>query len=252
MPDQAMLEQLKARLLEPPKCLPSCAQIPSMTVNIKPDSIQIQLTIHAQEAVAVPLPAQLKQWFPEQISVDGQVAQTLIRQDDGTLWLSLHAGVHQVLLQGRHSPQYKFTLPLPLQPQQTQVTSDGWRVDGVYENGKVGPQLEFSRLNAAPSESSNHLPQANLPAFVRVERTLQLGLDWRLHTRVVKLAGNDSPVILELPLLAGEAVTSAHMRIKDGKLLINVPAGQTTLEWQSLLEKSTCSTYARWPNSWLC
>jgi hypothetical protein len=238
MPDQAMLEQLKARLLEPPKCLPSCAQIPSMTVNIKPDSMQIQLAIHAQEAVAVPLPAQLQQWFPEQISVDGQVAQTLIRQDDGSLWLSLHAGVHQVLLQGRHSPQYKFTLPLPLQPQQTQVTSDGWRVDGVYENGKVGPQLEFSRLNAAPSESSNHLPQANLPAFVRVERTLQLGLDWRLHTRVVKLAGNDSPVILELPLLAGEAVTSAHMRIKDGKLLINVPAGQTTLEWQSLLEKS--------------
>lgn len=237
MPDQAMLDQLKARLLEAPKCLPSCAQIPSMTVTVKPDSMQIQLSIHVQEAVAVPLPAQLQQWFPEQINVDGQAAQTLIRQDDGGLWLSLSAGVHQVLLQGRHSPQYKFTLPLPLQPQQTQVTSEGWRVDGVYENGKVGPQLEFSRLNAAPSESTKDLQQANLPAFVRIERTLQLGMDWRLHTRVVKLADNDSPVVLELPLLAGEAVTSSHMRIKDGKLLINVPAGQTTLEWQSLLEK---------------
>lgn len=238
IPDQAMLDQLKARLLEPPKCLPSCAQISSMTVNIKPDSMQLQLIIHAQESVAVPLPAQLQQWFPEKISVDGKMAQTLIRQDDGSLWLSLHAGVHQVLLQGRHSPQYKFTLPLPLQPQQTQVNSEGWRVDGVYENGKVGPQLEFSRLNATPSESANNLPQANLPAFVRIERTLQLGLDWRLNTRVIKLAGNDSPLVLELPLLAGEAVTSSHMRIKDGKVLINVPAGQTSLEWQSLLEKT--------------
>jgi len=230
LPDQAMLDQLKARLLEPPKCLPSCAQIPSMTVTVKPDSMQIQLTIHAQEAVAMPLPAQLQQWFPEQITVDGQVAQTLIRQNDGGLWLNLPTGVHQVLMQGRHSSQYKFTLPLPLQPKQTQVNGEGWRVDGVYENGKTGPQLEFNRLNAAPSESSKDLPQANLPAFVRVERTLQLGLDWRLQTRVVKLGGNDSPVVMELPLLAGEAVTSSHMRIKDGKLLINVPAGQTMLE----------------------
>ncbi|MBS4052900.1 MAG: hypothetical protein KGZ69_17100 [Methylomonas sp.] len=255
IPDQTLLDQLKTRLLQAPKCLPSCAQIAGMTIRIQPDSMQIALSIHAQEAVAVPLPAQLRQWFPEQVSTDGQPARALFRQNDGTLWLGLDPGVHEVLLRGRHAPHYKFTLPLPLQPQQTHIDSDGWRVDGLYEDAKTGPQLEFTRLDPEATRQTEHLRQTAMPAFVRVERTLQLGLDWRIATRVVKLAGNDSPVVLELPLLPGEAVTSAKMHIKDGKVLVNLPAGQAGLEWQSLLEKReqlqlTAAENAPWSELW--
>ena len=237
IPDQALLDQLKARLLKAPECLPICAQIPQMTLTIKPDSMQIQLTIHAQQAVAVPLPAQLQQWFPQLINVDGHDAQSLIRQNDGSLWLGLPEGVHQVLLQGRHTPQHKFTLPLPLQPQHTQINSDGWRVDGLYENGKAGPQLEFNRLNLDAQQQGPNLQQTAMPAFVRIERTLHLGLDWRMTTRVLQLGSSDSPIVLEFPLLPGEAVTNAQVRIKDGKVLVNMPAGQSSMEWESLLEK---------------
>ncbi|MCK9606606.1 MAG: hypothetical protein M0R33_09175 [Methylomonas sp.] len=255
IPDQALLEQLKSRLLQAPKCLPSCAQIASMAIHIKPDSMQIELSIHAQEAVAVPLPAQLKQWFPEQITTDGHPAQALVRQNDGSLWLGVDEGVHKVLLQGRHTPQYKFTLPLPLQPQQTHIDSEGWRVDGLYEDAKTGPQLEFTRLNPEATRQTKQLLQTAMPAFVRIERTLQLGLDWRVATRVVKLAGNDSPVVLEFPLLPGEAVTSAKIHVKDGKVLVNIPAGQASLEWQSLLEKReqlqlTAAENAAWSELW--
>ncbi|MCQ8104424.1 hypothetical protein NP590_09950 [Methylomonas sp. SURF-2] len=255
MPDQALLDQLKARLLRAPECLPSCAQIADMTIHIKPDDMRIELSIHAREALALPLPAQLKQWFPEQISNDGHPAQTLLRQDDGTLWLGLERGVHQVILRGRHTPQYKFTLPLALPPQRTQIDSEGWRVDGLYEDGKTGPQLEFTRLNPEANQAADHTPQTAMPAFVRIERTLQLGLDWRIATRVVKLAGSDGPVVLELPLLAGEAVTSAQIRVKDGKVLVNLPAGQTSLEWQSLLEKReqlqlTAADNPAWSELW--
>lgn len=255
MPDQALLEQLKTRLLQAPKCLPACAQIADMAVHIKPDSMQIALSIHAQEAVAVPLPAQLQQWFPEQVSTDGRPAQALVRQNDGSLWLGLDKGVHQVVLRGRHAPQYKFTLPLPLQPRQTHVNSEGWRVDGLYEDAKAGPQLEFTRLDPQSDRETKHLQQAAMPAFVRMERTLQLGLDWRIATRVVKLAGNDSPVVLEYPLLPGEAVTSANIHVKDGKVLVNIPAGQADLEWQSLLEKRqelqlTAAENVPWSELW--
>lgn len=255
IPDQALLEQLKTRLLQAPKCLPSCAQIAEMAIHIKPDSMQIDMSIHAQEAVAVPLPAQLKQWFPEQVTTDGHPAQALVRQNDGSLWLGLDKGVHDVVLRGRHTPQYKFTLPLPLQPRQTRIDSEGWRVDGLYEDAKVGPQLEFTRLNPEATRQSTHLQQTAMPAFVRIERTLQLGLDWRIATRVVKLAGNDSPVVLEFPLLPGEAVTSAKIRVKDGKVLVNIPAGQASMEWQSLLEKReqlrlTAPENASWSELW--
>lgn len=236
-PDQTMLEQLKQKLLEPPECLPTCAQIPTMRIDIKPDAMRVELEIHAQQAVGVPLPAQSKQWFPEHITVDGSTANALIRQTDGMLWLALSAGVHTVLMQGRHALQDKFTLPLPLAPQYTQINSEGWRVDGLYENGKTGPQLEFNRLNIASNNQGQNFAQTNLPAFIRVERTLHLGLDWQITTRVVRLADSNEPIVLELPLLTGEAVIDADIRVKDGKVLVNMAADQYSLEWRSMLEK---------------
>lgn len=237
LPDAPMLEQLKIRLLQAPQCLPNCAQIADMQFSVKPELLRVELQLHAQQDLAVPLPAQLEQWFPEQVSVDGGEAQVLIRQDDGSLWLMVTQGVHKVMMQGRYTAQDKFSLPLPLPPQHASVNADGWRVDGLYEDGKVGPQLEFSRLQP-DSGPKNKLQQTALPAFVRVERTLHLGLDWRVTTRVEQLAGALSPVLLELPLLPGEAVTSPQVRVKDGKVLVNMAAGQATLEWESALAKT--------------
>ena len=237
LPDAPMLEQMKTRLLQAPHCLPNCAQIADMHVLVKPELLRIELQLHAQQDLAVPLPAQLEQWFPEQVSVDGGEAGTLIRQDDGSLWLVVTQGVHKVVMQGRYAVQDKFSLPLPLLPQHVTVNAEGWRVDGWYEDGKVGPQLEFSRLQL-DNGPKNSLQQAALPAFVRVERTLHLGLDWRVTTRVEQLAGALSPVLLELPLLTGEAVTSPQVRVKDGKVLVNLAAGQATLEWESALAKT--------------
>ncbi|MBD9358400.1 hypothetical protein [Methylomonas albis] len=237
LPDAPMLAQLKTRLLQAPQCLPNCAQIADMQLWVKPELLRIELQLHAQQDLAVPLPAQLEQWFPEQVSVDGGEAQALIRQDDGSLWLMVTQGVHKVAMQGRYTVQDKFSLPLPLPPQHASVNADGWRVDGWYEDGKVGPQLEFSRVQP-DTGPKNKLQQTALPAFVRVERTLHLGLDWRVSTRVEQLAGALSPVMLELPLLPGEAVTSPQVRVKDGKVLVNMAAGQATLEWESALAKA--------------
>lgn len=234
-PEQQMLEQLKNRLLEAPQCLPACAEIAAMNLSVKPAEMLIELEIHAQQDVAAPLPAKPEQWMPERVEVDGKDAAALIRGDDDVLWLALGQGVHKVLLFGRHASHDRFSLPLPLPPQHTILKTDGWRVEGLYEDGRVGPQLEFSRLE---TDNAAVLKQSSLPAFVRVERTLHLGLDWRVTTRVVRLAGGDSPILLELPLLAGEAVTSPEIRVKDGKVLVNMAAGQSELEWQSQLKKA--------------
>ncbi|MGR8930828.1 MAG: hypothetical protein ACU836_09320 [Gammaproteobacteria bacterium] len=236
IPDQALLEQLKTRLLKQPECLPACAVIESMTIDIEPDSMRIELQTHAQQAIALALPSQLDQWFPARVVVDGNDA-TLIRQDDGSLWLGLAEGIHAVVMLGPHSTTNKFTLPLPVLPEHTQVTSNGWKVDGLYENGKTGPQLEFTRLSQELNKSTQ-AGQTTFPAFLRIERTLQLGLDWHMTTRVVRLADSDTPVVLELPLLPGEAVTSGDVRVKDMKVLVNMAPGQHSLQWQSMLQKS--------------
>ncbi|MEY4718909.1 MAG: hypothetical protein RL563_1527 [Pseudomonadota bacterium] len=235
LPDAGMLEQLKQRLQQTPQCLPSCAEVSNMTLNLDGKSLQIEWQLHAQEALAVPLPARQQQWMPERITVDGHDAPSLIRQED-RLWLAVEAGVHKVLMQGPIIDDDKFLLALPLIPQYTQLRAEGWRVDGLYEQGKVGPQLEFNRLQV--NDGPNKLLASTVfPPFVRIERTLHLGLDWRITTTVHQLGDSNAAVMLEVPLISGEAVTDPNIHVKEGLALVNMAAGQRSLSWESILDR---------------
>lgn len=241
LPDKVLLDELRSRLLEkpvPPDCLPSCAQIQQMKITISDKEMAIDLQIHAQQSVAIPLPAEYEQWFPSQILVDGKIALGLYRDDNG-LWLNLDKGEHQVVLDGAVPLLSKFTLPLPLKPNWVGIQNTGWDVIGLQENSEVDDQLQFSRINQTQQQQKESaLEPAELPPYVRVERTLQLGLDWRVITRIIRVSPADSAVVLAVPLLPGESVTTPGIRVKDGKVEVNIPAQQTVLQWESTLEKS--------------
>ncbi|CAA9891302.1 conserved membrane hypothetical protein [Candidatus Methylobacter favarea] len=251
-PDRALLEELKNRLLEAPDCLPGCAQIPQMKMAITEKEIAITLKIHAQQSVAVPLPAEYEQWFPDQVIVDGEMAQGLYRNHTG-LWINLSEGEHQVVLRGATPSLTEFTLPLPLKPHHVTLESSGWQVIGVEENGQADNVLQFSRMNQAKDEDSKSVPGSGvLPSFVRLERTLQLGLDWRIITQITRISPPDSAVLLSVPLLPGEAVTTPGIRVKEGKAEINMPAQQTFMQWESVLKKSeTINLAAAQTNQWI-
>ncbi|MCQ8181492.1 hypothetical protein NP603_10265 [Methylomonas sp. SURF-1] len=254
LPDPQLLAELKARLLQAPACLPDCAQIAQMQVQAKPELLRLELQVHAQQTLALPLPAQAEQWLPETVEVDGAPGQALFRSELGEVWLALARGVHRVTMQGRYREPVKFTLPLPLIPQHASFAADGWRIGGGYEDGKVGPQLEFTRLQQE-TPAGRAISQTALPAFVQVSRTLHLGLDWRITTRVESLAANGNAIMLELPLLKGEAVTTPQMRVKDGKVLVNIAASAGGAEWESVLEKSgqidlLADASGRWHEVW--
>ncbi|MGR8932824.1 MAG: hypothetical protein ACU837_00370 [Gammaproteobacteria bacterium] len=238
-PGRELLEELQQRLLQAPECTPDCAQISHMQVDIAGDHLRIGLQIHAGQRVAVPLPAQAEQWLPQNATLDGKPAAGLYRDAQGVLWLSLSEGRHAVALQGRIALQRKFSLPLPLQPHRVDVAARDWQVDGVHEHGLADAQLQFTRVGRESSGASPAaLQPAMLPPFVSVERTLQLSLDWRVHTRVLRLTPPDAAVVLAVPLLPGEAVTSVGVHVKDGKVLVNMPPQQNETRWESVLEKS--------------
>jgi hypothetical protein len=240
IPDQAVLDELRSKLLEkplPPDCLPICAQIPQMKITITDKELAIVLQVHAQQSVAIPLPADYEQWFPNHVFVDGKTAQGLYRNDNG-LWLNLDQGEHQVVLGGAVPLLSKFTLPLPLKPNWTGIENTGWQVLGIQENSEVDDQLQFSRVNRSEQQSKPALEPGALPPFVRLERTLQLGLNWRVLTRIIRVSPENSAVFLAVPLLPGESVTSAGIRVKEGKADVNIPAQQNELQWESTLEKS--------------
>jgi hypothetical protein len=256
VPDASLLQELKTRLLAPPECLPACAQIPRMRLEISAQAMHARLNIHAYETVAVPLPGHADHWFPMLISIDGTPATGLWRDDQGQLWLALTPGIHQIILEGPMPPRHTVLLPLPLRPHWVDVRAAGWRVDGIHQDGIVDPQLQLTRL-AAPDQAGAQpaLEPGALPPFVRVERTLRLGLEWHVQTRIVRLSPPGSAVLLEVPLLDGESVTTADLRVVDGKALINMGAEQSQVDWQSVLPKRaalelTAPDVTTWTEVW--
>lgn len=254
-PDQAMLDTLRNKLLEAPDCLPSCAQIPEMQLAISDKELQLTLEIHAQQSVAVPLPADYEQWFPNQITVDGEAAPDLYRNTNG-LWITIAQGRHRIVMRGATPLLNKFTLPLPLKPNRATVSNTDWQVIGLQENGLVDNQLQFNRMKTtreAPDKAV--LAPGVLPPFVRIERTLSLALDWRVSTRIIRVSPANSPVLLTVPLIPGESVTTPGIRVKEGTVEVNMAAGQTAMEWRSTLKKSdkidlTAATTDQWIEVW--
>ncbi|MBK8816768.1 MAG: hypothetical protein IPN42_15240 [Methylococcaceae bacterium] len=254
-PSKEVLDELKSRLLEAPDCLPNCAQMPRMQVAIDDKVLAVTLQIHAQQAVNVPLPASYEQWFPNEVTIDGKDAAGLYRSENA-LWLNLTKGEHEVILRGTSPQLASFTLPLPLKPGYVSVSADNWDIVGIQENGQVDNQLQFNRISKAVAQGQNvKLAPGLLPPFVKIERTLQIGLDWRVITQVIRLSPADSPIVLQVPVVPGELVTTPGIHVKDGKVEANLPVQQSVLQWESTLEKSgtielTSADTSQWIEVW--
>ncbi|HEY0781227.1 MAG TPA: hypothetical protein VGE98_02130, partial [Thermoanaerobaculia bacterium] len=82
------------------------------------------------------------------------------------------------------------------------------------------------------------LEPGTLPPFLTIERTLRLGLDWQVATRVVRATPPGVPVVAEVPLLPGESVTSAGIRVAQGKALVNLGPQATEAAWTSTLAQA--------------
>ncbi|MGZ8946567.1 MAG: hypothetical protein ACXW1W_14240, partial [Methylococcaceae bacterium] len=183
-------------------------------------------------------PSEYNQWFPNQVLVNGKPAQALYRNNN-TLWINLTKGEHNVILKGLTPLLSKFTLPLPLKPNRVTIEKSGWEVIGLHENGWTDDQLQFSRIQQTRQDKTKPVLEPGvLPPFVRIERQLSLGLDWRVITRIIRISPADSAVVLTVPLLPGESVTSHGIRVKDHAVEVNMAAQQTSMQWESTLEKS--------------
>ncbi|MGR9114761.1 MAG: hypothetical protein ACU85E_03285 [Gammaproteobacteria bacterium] len=251
-PDKALLDELRSRMLEAPDCLPACAQISQMQLSISDEAVEIILQVHAQQSVGLPLPADYEQWYPNEVLTDGEPARALYSANHA-LWLNLESGRHQVIMRGKPPVLTKFVLPLRLKPNRVSIESSGWQVTGVHENGIADNQLQFSKVQKTELKASKkRLEPGVLPPFVRIERTLQLGLDWRISTRVIRVSPPGSAIVLEFPLQPGESVTTAGVRITDNKVMVNMTPDQSVMHWQSVLEKSeTIAFTAAGTDQWI-
>lgn len=241
LPTQEVLDKLKARLTVAPRCLPQCASIPRMSVSAAGDSIALRLEIHAGEDVAVPLPGGAKDWRAQQVLLNGKAASTVARDDDGTLWLQVPRGVHQVQLIGSSGELDVIAFALPLKPNRVDSQLDGWTLDGLNDNAQADSSITLSR--AAGSKKRNDATaadakQGSIAPFFLVERSLSLGLQWQVTTRVLRLTPSNTPASLEVALLDGESITTPEPRTDKGKALVSMAPQTNEVVWESTLREA--------------
>ncbi len=211
----ALLDEMRARLTAPPDCMPRCAEVARLTVLAKGGQVQLRMEVHALAAVSLPLPGDGSNWLPSGVSVDGRPATTLRRAADGALWIALAVGVSQVSLEAALAPgvsQVDIALPMPVR--QITAQTEGWTLAGLDARGLAGGALSLSREQAGRGQTEDRSSDRDsLPPFVRVERTLNLGLRWTVETRVFRVGPSRAPLRVQVALLAGEAVNDAAVQV---------------------------------------
>ena len=237
IPTDTLLEQYKARLLAKPDCAPSCASSSRMLLDVHGNVLRARLAIEVSATTAVPLPGEAAQWSPERVLVDGQPAQGLFRSKDGQLWLRLAPGAHDVSVEGALPHREALQIALPLKPHHVQVDVEGWSLEGLHEDGLADAHLQLTRAVSEGKGTGAALAAGTLPPFVRVERTLLIGLNWQVSTRIVRVTPVGTAIVLEVPLLHGESVTTPDVRIAAGKVLVNMAPDSSEMSFQSVLEQ---------------
>ena len=256
-PSPELLEQLEQRLIAAPECLPHCADIQRMHLELAPNRLFARLEADALERTAIPLPLDSRQQTPIQVLLDGEPVNALSQDTQGTLWLPLAAGRHEIRIVAGLPKVPQLQLPLPLAPHRVEVVADSWKVEGLRENQVPEGQLHLIRIqsNGADADASDSFAGQTLPPFVRVERTLHLDLEWSVETRVVRVSPPGIPILLHVPLLPGESVITEAIQVQDDKALINMAADAQQLVWHSRLPigdrlQLTAPQTARWVEQW--
>ena len=241
LPDRQLLTELEQRLVEPPDCAPRCAELAAAQVNVSADAVNMRLEVHALADVAVPLPGSETGWRPVAVRLEGSDVGEVLRTSDGTLWAHLRAGRRSIELSGPIAVADSLEIPFPALPRAIEAEASGWNLAGIENRRLLSGSLHLTRAREG-ERSVSGLPRwesRRLPTFVRIERTLTFGLDWRAATTVTRIAPAEGALTLNIPLMAGESVITPGLTRDGGELLVSMAAAEDSLSWESVLPQQS-------------
>jgi hypothetical protein len=238
-PPLDLLNQLRERLLAAPPAFPGAAEIPFATLTLTNRHLVLESRIEAAATCAVPLPARFAQWSPLRVTLDGAPVAAL-RREDNSLWVVVSPGVHHVRLEGFLAEVDEWVWSFLLRPRRVAVQAPGWTLTGIDPEGVPQSQVFFQRVAAEPgarartAQSTAYDQQPLVPAF-EVLRELELGLRWKVRTRVRRLSPPVRAATVAVPILPGEQILTGGITPKEGRVEVNLGPGQAEFSWESEL-----------------
>ena len=246
-PDKEMLDTLRQRLLQASASFPDSANIASLEVDVQDIKLLMKLEVHAAAEVAIPLPGKLPIWSPVSVSLSDpsiesnqaestpSIPAIVCRLDDGYLWLVVPQGVHIVQVEGNLADINEWVLAFPLPPKRVVVSAPQWQVVGLRPTGVPESQLFFTRFEKAGEDEAKYDQRIFRPIVI-VERRLEIGLVWKVFSKVIRLSAPGKAIALKIPLLAGERIISSTTEQGSTIRDVNLAADQSEFTWESELD----------------
>ncbi len=252
-PDKEMLDDLRNRLLEESDAYPTAADLPSVSLTLTERRIVIDAEIHVATRTAVPLPGRLPAWSTLSVQVDGK-PEAALRRGDGYLWVVLAEGVHRVRVEGALADVTEWEWTFLLKPRRVKIEAPGWTFTGVRPDGTPDQQVFFAQKQKTTAGAASY-DRKDFAPMVSIQREVEFGLVWQVHTTVTRLSPAGKAIALRVPLLPGENVLSSNAVVKDGFMEVRLGAQDAAAAWDSGLDttdrlklatRSTDSWVERW------
>jgi hypothetical protein len=245
LPGDELLKQLRERLIEAPRCTPGCAAIAQAQIEAAGDQVTVVLEVHTGERLALPLPGTDASASLKSAKVDN-AADAPVARANGAEWIAIDRGVHRVeLVYGADAD--RLSLNFGLKPARASFAGKGWSASGIEDDRLLSGTLSIARAKGEGGGDKGETGAQQFAPYVRVVRSLTLGLDWTVETQAQRLSPATSGFTLSLPLLAGEHVSTPGIKVQnaDGKgatATIAVADSNAEATWNSTLDKGDSLT----------
>ncbi len=237
-PSPEILNELRTRLTEAPRCVPNCAELTRADIEVNGDRLTVRFQVSALASVAVAVPHAGERWQIDRAEIDGRAALTVGREPDNSLWMPVTPGAHTVILSGRLAGSDSIQLTFPAAPRVVAASAQGWDVTGIVNARLPSGALELTRRRSETQSGRATLAASEFPAFAQVTRTFNLHLDWTVTTQVERLAPRTAPLQLSVPLVAGESVLTPGIEVREGSgVQVAMARNQTQFTWSSALNR---------------
>ncbi|HET9485340.1 MAG TPA: hypothetical protein VFO79_15370, partial [Xanthomonadales bacterium] len=237
-PSPELLQQLQQRLLEAPDCAPRCGHIARAEVAAGRDGVRVALSVHAVERIAVPIPSAEGALSPTEVSIDGLPGTKVLRRNGGEAWIVVPRGVHRVEVAYAASNAGRIALRFPLRPARLRFAGENWEAQGLADGRLLTDTLELVRARDAGDDASAEDAAQQFAPYVRVVRSISLGIDWEVTTEVVRLAPDAAPFSVRVPLLPGEQVLTQDLEVSDGHVTAALQPGSRSTSWRSRIARA--------------
>lgn len=215
-PGPELLDQLEQRLTAAPACMPGCANLERVDARADDRTLTLDLVVHADVAVAVPVLRADEAWQPTRLESSGRTV-TATRDAEGRLLIAVPAGRQTITVSAPIAHLDRFELNFPMAPGRVTATTTGWTLHGLDQGRLRGATLQFARDVAGAGSQAAGLTGTNPAPYHAVERVLRFDLTWRATTTVRRLAPATGAVPFAVQLLPDESVLTGQVSVVEGR-----------------------------------